>query len=174
MNIKKSILQYFRNKELAKLTAISLSKGLDAYERGRKCVIEKGDDGYALDCFNLAIELGVNDSCVYGLRAGCLLSLEHYQEAINDYDMSMSLDRGRAQDYHGRSIARHYLDDLDGSISDLEEAVRLSKMDNENNKQWNEYARKTLNLKTATVLYEMDLANEIRHREIKIALLKIK
>jgi tetratricopeptide (TPR) repeat protein len=174
MNIKKSILQYFEKKKIAKINATNYMKGLESYERGRKCIMNKDDDGSALDCLNLAIELGFQEAEVYGLRASCLSSLKKYKEAITDFDMAISLAPNKAQEYHGRSLAKSLTGDLEGSIKDLEEAVRLSKIDNANNRWWNQYSKDTHWGNTATEVYEWDLKNELGKKELINKLLTYK
>ena len=68
-----------------------------------------------------------------------------------------------------RSLIKDTIFDYKGSLTDIEEAIRLSKLDNDDNRFWNEYAEKTLPMgfNTATQFYEWqrDMVKERLERE---------
>lgn len=146
--------------------------GFMLIEKGKKFTLErKNQDAY--DCFNKAIELGVKNYYVYAMRAGALSSLNRNIEAISDYDMAISMYPNKADLYHGRSISKSLINDKEGCILDLKDAIRFSKEDNENNRWWNNYAKETKGVNTATEVYEEELADEIEYMETKAKLKKI-
>ncbi len=165
MKIIENIRQHLKEKKEKNILAINYSKGLKLIEQGREFCINKKDNE-ALECFNTAIELGVRTYYPYSMRASCLCSLGRYLESIVNYDTAISLSPNLAQEYHGRSIAKSFIKDHEGCISDLKEAIRLSKEDNENNRWWNNYSKNTRGVNTATEIYEEELAEKIRRIEI--------
>ena len=109
----------------------------------------------ALKLFDEAIDSGYDSSEVYSLRGACLNELGFYYDALEDYNRAMQRnpEKGIASNYHMRSVVKDSLLDLDGSVSDLKEAVRLSKMSNADTRFWNDYAKKT-GFGSATEFYE--------------------
>jgi tetratricopeptide (TPR) repeat protein len=110
----------------------------------------------ALMLFDKAIEKGYHVAEVFSLRGSCLNDLGFYFDAIEDYNKAIEKNptRGIASNYHMRSLIKDTIFDYEGSISDIEEAIRLSKVDNDDNEFWNDYAKKTLGYNTATEYYE--------------------
>jgi hypothetical protein len=115
----------------------------------------------AVKYFDRAIEKGFDDSEVFSLRGSCLNDLGFYFDALEDYDSAIERNpqKGIAQNYFERSIIKDSLMDFEGSQADLKEAIRLSKLDNDDNAFWNEYARST-GFASATTYLEMNLETE--------------
>jgi hypothetical protein len=58
-----------------------------------------------------------------------------------------------------RSVIKDSLFDFEGSLADLKEAICLSKLDNDDNAYWNNYAKST-GFSSQTAFYEMLLPTE--------------
>ncbi|MGD0038483.1 MAG: hypothetical protein ABSC53_14450, partial [Bacteroidota bacterium] len=98
----------------------------------------------ALKYFDKAIEKGYDDSEVFSLRGRCLNDLGFYFEALEDLNRAIQNNPKKSivVDYHIRSIIKDSLFDFEGSLADIKEAVRLSKLDNDYNRRCNNYATK--------------------------------
>jgi tetratricopeptide (TPR) repeat protein len=92
---------------------------------------------------------------VFSLQASCLNDLGFYFDAISAYDEAIPRNpkQGIVSNYHMRSLVKDSIFDYKGSLTDIEEAIQLSELDNDDNRFWNEYARKT-GFNTATQFYE--------------------
>jgi tetratricopeptide (TPR) repeat protein len=119
----------------------NLLEGIGFFEAGKKHFME-GKNQEALDCFDKAIKNGVEDE-VYELRAMCLQALDFHLDAIDDFNKAISLSPENANSYFMRSLSESRTGDVEACISDLESAVRLSKIDNEANRILNEGAKET-------------------------------
>jgi tetratricopeptide (TPR) repeat protein len=122
----------------------------------------------ALRLFDKAIEKGLkgrneteifsgfDESEVYALRGHCLNDLGYYFEALEDFNLAITKHprKGIASNYHIRSLIKDSLFDFDGSLADIKEAIRLSKLDNDDNAYWNNYAKST-GFASATAFYEL-------------------
>jgi tetratricopeptide (TPR) repeat protein len=111
----------------------------------------------ALKLFDIAIEKGYDEANVYITRGMCLYDLKFYFDALEDYNRGIDRkpNNGIANNYYYRSMIKYFILDFDGSLADIKEAIYLSKLDNEDNKWWNNHA-KTLGFNTQTELYELD------------------
>ena len=94
--------------------------------------------------FDLAIENGYNDSEAFLLRGSCLTDLGFYFDALEDYDRAIQKHPRKdiADNFYMRSLNKKSIFVFDGSIADLKETIRLSKLDNEDDAYWNNYAKK--------------------------------
>ena len=124
----------------------------------------------ALKLFDKAIEKGYNNAEVFTLRGSCLNDLGYYFEAINDYDKAIerSPKQGIASNYHMRSLIKDTVLDFQGSLTDIEKAIQLSKLDNDDNEFWNNHAKRTLGFDTATGFYELQRDTIIQKLELEI------
>jgi len=104
---------------------------------------------------------GFDESEVFSLRGSCLNDLGFYFEALEDYNRAIEKNpkKGIASNYHMRSLIKDSLLDFEGSFADLKEAIRLSKLDNDDNAYWNKYAKST-GFSSQTAFYEMFLPTE--------------
>jgi tetratricopeptide (TPR) repeat protein len=109
----------------------------------------------ALKYFDLAIKKNYTKPEVFSLRGSCLNDLGFYYDAIEDYNRAIesNSERAIANNYFMRSLIKDSIFDFEGSLSDINEAIRLSKLDNDDNAYWNEYAKKTTGYNTATDFY---------------------
>ncbi|NLT52778.1 MAG: hypothetical protein GXX85_17885 [Ignavibacteria bacterium] len=145
----------------------SFADGYDNYKLGFD-FLTKGDDETALKYFDKAIKLGYDEADIFSFRGQCLNSLGFYFEALDDYNIAISKDTPKANLFYMRSFIRNSLCDYEGSVSDIKEAIRLSKFDNEENRYWNNYAKET-GFESATAKYEMDfvwLNNNLKDEKI--------
>jgi tetratricopeptide (TPR) repeat protein len=104
---------------------------------------------------------GFDESEAFSLRGSCLNDLGFYFEALEDFNKAIDKKprKGIANNYHMRSIIKDSLFDFEGSLADLKEAIRLSKLDNDDNAYWNNYAKST-GFSSQTAFYEMWLPTE--------------
>lgn len=112
----------------------------------------------ALRYFDKAIEKGCDDSKVFSLRGSCLTDLGFYFDTLEDYDKAIQRHprKGIADNFYIRSLNKKWIYDFEGSIADLKEAIRLSRIDNVDNAYWNRcYGEQGFG--SATQKYEMDL-----------------
>jgi tetratricopeptide (TPR) repeat protein len=119
---------------------------------------KRGLNGLALQCFDKAFNKGYKTSKLFALRADCLDDQGYYFDAIEDYNKTLSMNptQGIASSYWKRGIIKHTIFDFEGSRDDLITAITLSKLDNEDNRFWNEHTR-SIGFGTATELYKWDL-----------------
>lgn len=140
----------------------------------------KEKDLEALNHFDKAIEKGFDESIVFSLRGNILDSLGYYFEALEDYNLAIlkKPTQGVADNYYRRSWVKTMILDYEGSLADLKEAIRLSQLNNDDNRYWNAGYQK-IGYKTATDYYkgdlrgrEMDVDFEKKHPSDKTADLK--
>jgi tetratricopeptide (TPR) repeat protein len=159
----KSIFNLFRpNPKIKSEDRSKLTKGYEAFEKGKKLLKNKQDDE-ALKLFDKAIEFGFTDE-VYEYRGICLQSLDYDLDAIEDFDRAIAKLSENASLYFSRSLSKSNTGDLKGCVSDLEMAVNLSKIDNEINKNY-EMVAKELGWNSATDKYNLDLQNALQDLE---------
>jgi len=111
--------------------------------------------------FDQAIANGYDAPEVFFLRGSCLNDLGFYFDALEDYNKAIQKQpsQGIANNYFMRSIIKDSLFDFEGSVADLKEAIRLSKLDNDDNRFWNDYAKST-GFESQTAFYEWSLPSE--------------
>jgi tetratricopeptide (TPR) repeat protein len=119
----------------------------------------------ALRLFDKAIENGYDNAQIFSLRGSCLNDLGFYFDAIEDFDKAIEKKpkQGIASNYHMRSLVKDTVSDYEGSLIDIEEAIRLSKLENADNEFWNNHAKKILGFTTATQFYEWQ-RDEVQRR----------
>jgi tetratricopeptide (TPR) repeat protein len=125
----------------------------------------------ALEFFDEAIKKGLvepsvfhhgfDESEVFLLRGSCLDDLGFYFEALEDFNRAIERKprKGIADNYFRRGMVKKSLFDFEGYLADLNEAIRISKLDNDDNKYWNDgYLKRGFASQTA--FYEMWLPTE--------------
>lgn len=165
----------FKSKSVAQ-SEIRFFEACDSFIKGEKIwkesvlsktplELRKSKTKEALNFFDIAIEKGYDKSEVFSLRASCLNNLGFYIEAIEDYNAAIQKNprKGIASNYHMRSLIKDTIFDFEGSLADIKEAIRLSRLDNEDNKYWNNYAKST-GFNSATEFYELSLSDIERRR----------
>ena len=155
---------------------IEFFEGIDAFQSGKRIWIDiarpipKGQDISfirspqhieeqkieALKFFDRAIEKGYSNPEVFSLRGNCLYDFGFYFDAIEDYNKAIKSnpERGIASDYYMRSVIRESIFDYEGSLTDIDEAIRLSKSEEDDNELWHSYAKETTGFNTATEFYD--------------------
>jgi len=138
----------------------------DQWLRGCK-VLELGKRYYfakrfteALKCFDDAIALtrgvDIDAAEVFNCRGGTLQALNFDLDAIDDFNRAISSAPDDCNSFYQRSFSKVATGDLSGAISDLGEAIRLSRVDNALNKVYDEGAREK-GYNCVADLYEMQL-----------------
>jgi tetratricopeptide (TPR) repeat protein len=110
-------------------------------------------DQEAVDCFDKALECGIEDAELFGLRGSCLQSLEWHLDAIDDFTRAISLEPDDCNLYFQRAMSKTATGDQLGFQADIQQAIRLSKMDNALNRNYNQGA-KEMGWPTAAAMYE--------------------
>ncbi|MCK4462470.1 MAG: hypothetical protein KAW46_11740 [candidate division Zixibacteria bacterium] len=123
-------------------------------EKGRAQYVEKRFED-ALANLDRAIECGIGDEA-YAMRADCLQALDYHLEAIEDYDRAILQEPEDCNLRFLRSCSKNAICDDEGALIDLQEAIELSKIDNELNRSYAAVARES-GYQGHTALYEMDL-----------------
>ena len=136
--------------------------GLAAFEKGMTYYEEK-DFQSALACFDNAIKCGYEDN-IYGFRADCLQDSGLCDQAIRDYDIAISKQPDDCNLYFMRSSSKSIAGDVDGAIADIEEAIQLSKIDNEQNAGYRSSAIHMGYPGGHTELYAFSLTGEIMNK----------
>lgn len=108
----------------------------------------------ALKQYDNAIQNGVN---AYRDRAYCLSGLDFHLDAIADIDKAISLEPEDCNLYYERSLSKEIIGDYNGAISDLKEAIRLSKIDTPLNKNYKDKAQQ-MGTESHTLLYYIRLS----------------
>jgi len=127
----------------------ALDKSLSAERRNQKT-------NSALEFFDQAIEKGYDEAQVFASRASILSDLNYNIDALNYYNVAIAKNPEKASYFYDRALTKQSIFDYEGSLADFEEAIRLSKLDNEDTRYWNEYAKQT-GFKSATQGYELDM-----------------
>ena len=82
----------------------------------------------ALADFNTALEYAPEDPSLYTARSHCHMALGDHQKAIQDASRAIELSR-YPHAYAMRGLVRSRMGDIDGAVSDMNEAVKLSPRD---------------------------------------------
>ncbi len=128
--------------------------GIDYYLDGKQHLEAKNYEK-AIDSFNKAIEIGQfksDFSDVYGFRGSCYQACNLHDKAIDDYSMAISLHPEDCNLYFQRAMSKSPQFDLDGAIIDIQEAIRLSRIDSE--------------LNVAYYLKAQDMGNPCGHTQV--------
>ncbi len=128
---------------------VVLDKSLSSERKQQKTIA-------ALEFFDQAIEKGYNEAEVFASRGSILHDLNFHIDALNDYNICITKNAQKASYYYARAMIKSYMFDYKGSSADFQEAIRLSKFDNEDTRYWNSYAKET-GYNSVTEKYELDL-----------------
>ena len=85
-----------------------------------------GDHKGAVKDFDKSLEINSESAGTYYRRGISKISLEieMYREAVSHFDNPVRLGQEFAEAYLSRGLARHYLDDIKGSINDFDSFVK--------------------------------------------------
>jgi tetratricopeptide (TPR) repeat protein len=148
-------------------------QSFDYFETGKESYFNK-EMNEALLCFDKAFECGFIEyyqnlaAIFYDFRASCLQGLMFHYDAINDYNKSISLLKNDCNTFFSRSISKMAVLDYEGAISDLEKAIELSKLADQQNKEYNNVAREQGFENGASDFYEIRL--EMARTDLKFEL----
>ncbi|MFS8083100.1 MAG: tetratricopeptide repeat protein [Ginsengibacter sp.] len=109
----------------------------------------------ALDLFNKAINEGFEDSEVFSYRGDSFEELGFHFKALEDYTIAIYKKPKKAisSNFFRRAMIKELILDFDGSFDDYSEAIRLSKLDNDDTAFWNKHMN-TIGYASATDFYE--------------------
>ena len=143
-----------------------LIEGWDAYQEAVKLFTIKNpkerNDEQALLLFDKAIDCGIKDA--YSLRALCLQGLDYHYDAIEDFDQALLNEKNDPNLYFGRGHSKKIIADYDGAISDLKQAVELSKLPTKLNGEYNDEIGKS-GWQSATQYFSFQLQDAIDRKE---------
>ncbi len=153
MNLLNSFVNLFRKKPNASTEANERwLRGHDTFTTGKKHYAG-GRTLEALGCFDSAIECGFEDAVLYGLRGCCLQTLEWHLDAIDNFSKAILLDSQDCNNYFQRAMSKTATGDSHGFLTDIQEAIRLSKVDSALNRSYN-LGAKSMGSKSITAMYE--------------------
>jgi len=164
MNPFTTILNFFKKRDDRPTEADKKwAEGYNAFERGKKHYLAGGENHSvagriqdALDCFDKAIASGFEEGGIYDSRGSCLQILDFHLDAIDDFNKAIPLDPEDCNLYFMRSVSKGATGDLYGCVADLQEAIRLSEIDNPLNEKYNLWANK-LGYKNIAAKFNYDL-----------------
>ena len=157
MNPLNSFLNLFRKKRSVSTEANKKwLQGYHAFEAGKKHFAEQSDQE-AVNCFDEADECGFEAVELFSLRGTCLQSLEWNIDAIDDFTKAISLEPQDCNLYFQRAMSKISIGDQQGFLIDIQDAIRLAKVDNALTKIYNLQANERGSKSVATV-YEQQAA----------------
>jgi len=135
-------------------------EGYHAFEDGKGHYSARRDQE-AVDCFDKAIECGLEDADVFALRGSCLQSLEWNLDAIDDFTRAISLQPDDCNLYFQRAMSKTATGDQSGFEADMQQAILLSKVDSPLNRNYNQGA-KEMGWANTTAMYEGQAIRSVR------------
>jgi len=167
MNPLNSIRNLFKKKS-QELTEEDnkFNEAFNEYQEGKKLYSAKKYQD-AIYYFDRAIESGFERyyNEIYELRAISLQTLQFDLDAIEDFNKAISLAPEDANLFFMRGLSRGATGDFIGSIFDYKEAIRLSKIDNNLNDHWNNYAKET-GWTSVSAVYEHHLVRAQMNKDL--------
>ena len=112
----------------------------------------------AVECFTRAIEYGYTNIDVFLKRGSSLQLLHKHELAIHDFNRVIAHRQDDCYPLFMRAVSKYKIGDIEGAIIDLEEASKLSLVENDANDEYREVALK-LGWGTHTALYKAYLNN---------------
>lgn len=157
MNPLSSLLNLFRKKPSVSTEANERwLQAHHAFEVGKKHFADRRDQE-AVDCFDKAVECGFEDVALFGLRGSCLQSLKWHIDAIYDFTKAISLEPQDCNLYFQRAMSKSSTGDQQGFLADIQDAIRLSKVDSALNRNYN-LGAKDMGHKSTAAMYEWQAA----------------
>ena len=147
--LKKPVIEPTENEHLWR-------EGYKALELGKALYFQKKEQ-QAIHYFDTAIDSGFEDAEVYGMRGGCLQSLQFDLDAIDDFTRAIEFDPEDSNNYFMRSISKEAVGDLPGHIDDLNEAIRLAGIDSASTRRYNAHARENGYMDGVAGMYQMQI-----------------
>ena len=141
MNPLNTLLNLFRKKPSVSTEADKRwLRGYNAFEAGKKHFSERRDQD-AVDCFDTAVECSFEDVALFSLRGTCLRNLEWHLDAIDDFTKAISLETQDCNLYFQRAMSKSSIGDQQGFLADIQEAIRLARIDNALTRNYNLWAK---------------------------------
>lgn len=102
----------------------------------------------ALNYFDIAIKKKYETANCYAFRGTLLFNLKYYFDALEDYNTAIEKkpEHDKAFNYYMRSLIKDSIYDYEGSLADIDEAIRISKEDTDDNKLWNSRSQKQFHM----------------------------
>jgi len=99
---------------------------IQAYLRGRELVEEEGKEKEAKAALSSAIAKYERHARAYERRGYVNFLLQNFEEAIQDYTKSISINPKNPEPYLGRGIIKMKQKDLEGAVADMNMAIKNS------------------------------------------------
>ena len=99
---------------------------IQAYLRGRELVEEEGKEKEAKAALSSAIAKYERHARAYERRGYVNFLLQNFEEAIQDYTKSISINPKNPEPYLGRGIIKMKQNDLEGAVADMNMAIKHS------------------------------------------------
>lgn len=89
----------------------------------------KGDYRGAIEAFDKAIELGVNDATALNNRGSAKFALGRTEEALKDFNLAIQQYPDFSESYRNRGVVRYKQGNIQGSIDDYSKCIELNPND---------------------------------------------
>ena len=99
---------------------------VQAYLRGRELIKHDGKENEALESLSAAIARYEKHSQAYERRGHVKFRLKKYKDALHDFSKSIDLNPDIPDPHIGRANVQIIQDDLEGAVTDLEQAIKKS------------------------------------------------
>ena len=126
--------------------------GHRAFEAGKKHFAARREQE-AVGCFDAALEYGFETAALFSLRGTCLQSLGWHLDAIDDFTKAISTEPQDCNLYFQRAMSKSSTGDEQGFIADIQDAIRLSKVDSALNRNYN-LGAKDMGWHSTAAMYE--------------------
>jgi tetratricopeptide (TPR) repeat protein len=137
---KEQVPESKKNNRIQTPTKYNFNEGREAYENGCK-LLDESKYEEALPLFDLAVKNGVVQA--YADKVDCLQGLNYWADSITDFDIAIEEEPEDCNLYFMRGLAKNVLGDFTGALLDAELAMKYSKIDNEQNRERLETAKKS-------------------------------
>lgn len=94
--------------------------------KGRKLLEQEGNIEKAQEALDRAIEIYNKHAQAYERRGYVNFLLKKYHDAERDFTKSILIDQSNAPAYYGRARLKMFKEDWEGSLADLDQAVKTS------------------------------------------------
>ena len=110
----------------------------------------------AVKQYDLAIERGSDDGNALVNRAFGLQATDWHMDAIDDFTRAITLEPQDSNLYFGRAMSKSSVGDLEGSVADMREAIRVAGTPSALHREYDDEARKQ-GYSSVVDLYKMRL-----------------
>jgi len=142
-------------------------QGYEAFEAGKRHYAGRRHEE-AVACFDEAVECGFEDGELFSLRGSSLQALKWNIDAIEDFTRAISTEPDDCNLYFQRAMSKVSIGDQLGFLADVQEAIRLSRVESEATRAYNTYANETGH-ESVTQIYQFQLMMQGEMPEFLVA-----